>query len=536
MKNKPVLLMLIFLIFSFCFLIKAYSDDDMKTEKYFDGRISKYVDVVAGQVLVKFKEGVSYQTIKSLNNINKLEIIKEFQKNTKVLSILNPNGKVSVKDLVEIYSKDPSVEYVEPNFMLHALSTTPNDPYYSLQWALPLIKADTGWDFTKGSSSVIIAIIDTGASLSHEDLLNKIWNNPVESLPENKSNGIDDDGNGYVDDWQGWDFILISGKGDNDPTDLNGHGSHVSGISAAETDNGKGIAGCSWNPKLMVLRVLNALGSGSVDYAISAIYYAANNGAKILNMSLGSYSYSSSMNDAVQYAHNKGCVIVAAAGNDGNSTINYPAGYDNVIGVASVDKNDSRSSFSNYNNSVDICAPGGDGNPADEGDILSCYLNNQYAYIAGTSMATPYVSGLAALVFSQNSGWTNTQVENRLMSTTDDLGQSGWDSSYGYGRINLYKALNTSTTSETIQVRTYPNPFKIGQSSGITFDQLSGDEKINIYTISGDLVISKILQGAPLWLWDVKNSSGNNIERGIYLYVITKSSGQKTKGKIAILN
>lgn len=419
----------------------------LKIKKYFDKRIGKYVDIAEGEILVKFKPTVSSMSINSLNTkhrVKTLSIIKEA--NIHQLSI--PKEK-TVEEMIQEYQKDPSVEYAEPNYILHAMTTTPNDPYYSLQWGLPLIQANLGWDITKGNSETAIAIIDSGIDTLHTDLTDKRWNNPGEGTILDED-GIDNDGNGYIDDWMGWDFV----GDDNYPLDFNGHGTHVSGIAAAKSNNNYGISGLAWNCKIMALRVLDSNGSGSVADVNLAIYYAANNGAKVINLSLGGPSYSSSQNSAIQYAHSKGCVIIAAAGNDGDSTVNYPAGYDNVISVGSIDRNNNRSSFSNYNSSIDICAPGGDGLPYDSGDIYSTIPSNTYGYKAGTSMAAPFVSGLAALIFSQNPSWTNTQVENQITSTADDLGPPGWDPYYGYGRINAARALDNTGPSISI---TSPN-------------------------------------------------------------------------------
>ncbi|OGC13728.1 hypothetical protein A2246_06700 [candidate division WOR-1 bacterium RIFOXYA2_FULL_37_7] len=532
---------LFFWMFSLSFFIVsvfayALSDDALDTEKYFDKNIGKYVDVVRGEILVKFKNAVSINSINTFNKQNNLKLVKTLVTHDKVhvLSVLDETKKVSVAELIETYKDNPSVEYVEPNFVMHALATTPNDFYYPIQWGLPLIAANVGWDISKGSAEAIIAVVDTGVELSHEDLSDKIWHNPIESAGTNSSNNKDDDGNGFVDDWQGWDFV----QNDNNPSDLNGHGSHVSGIAASKTNNGKGVAGVSWNSRIMAVRVLNKFGDASAGKLSEGISYAVDNGAKVINLSLGAYSPSTAINNEVQNAYNQGCIVVAAAGNDGDSTLNYPAAYEHVIGVASIDRNNTRSDFSNSNNFVDVCAPGGYGS-GDEEDIVSCYLDNSYVYMSGTSMSTPFVSGLAALLFSQNPSWSNDQVVTRIIGTADDLGSAGWDAFYGYGKINVYNALGGTLESNPVlisYVRAYPNPFKIGTDSLLVFDNLLGDEKINIYTISGDLVMSHTLNGDSIWNWDTKNSFGTQVARGIYMYLVLSSTGAKKIGKIAIIN
>ena len=441
----------------------AYADDlsyeNKQTEKFFDKRIRRYVDVAKGELLVKYKDLISIQSINTFNSQNNLKIVRTLSnKKIKLLKIADESKNSSLKDIVDAYNKNPLIEYAEPNFALYKLSVTPNDPYYYEQWGLPLIHANDGWDITKGNSDVIIAVVDSGIDFTHEDLQDKVWINPIEGSAGNKNNGIDDDGNGYIDDWEGWDFFAS----DNDPSDLDGHGTHVSGIAAAVTNNGKGVAGVSWNSKIMVVRVLNFRGMGFVDITADGVRYAADNGAKVINMSLGSYSFVDSMNEAVQYAYNKGCVLVAAAGNDGDPTVEYPASYENVIGVGSIGPDNNRSSFSTYNESVDVCAPGGDGGSSNSGNILSTYKGNAYAYSYGTSMSTPFVSGLASLIFAQNSTWANSQVINKIVSSADDLGTAGWDPYYGSGKINVYAALSfgSSSTQEstTKTIYAYPNP------------------------------------------------------------------------------
>lgn len=510
-------------------------------EKYFDKNINQYVDVAAGEIIVKFKSNISKQSVSKINDENSIRIVREIPSSIKLLSA-RTEGKLtsSVEDLLNKYKNDPRVEYAHPNFILYAMKTTPNDPSYALQWALPQIKADLGWDIEKGSSSVVIAVIDSGVELAHEDLADKIWKNEKENSGNNKNNGVDDDKNTYVDDYQGWDFI----DWDNSPNDSFGHGTHVGGIAAANTDNSKGIAGVSWNSKIMPVRILNGSGEGNSFDFILGMRYAADSGAKVINLSLGGPSSSESENEAVQYAHNKGCVIIAAAGNQGDSTIYFPASFKNVISVGSVDKNDLKSDFSNYNAFVDVCAPGGEGSRNDAtANIYSSFITGTYTYEAGTSMAAPYVAGLASLIFSKNPNWTNKQVEEQIISTVDDLGPAGRDDYFGYGRINVFKALNTEPVSSTFgssisYVSVYPNPFKLGLSAGIVFGNLKGDEKIGIYTSVGELLAfyDANVFNSSSWTWDLKNYSDNEVVQNVYLYVITNNAGRRKVGKIAVVN
>jgi len=369
---------------------------------------SKTAKYVSNEILVKFKPNVSDEKINSITRADDAEVEEEVSE-VDVHRIKIPKEK-SVKEMVNEYENDPRVEFAEPNYIFNS-SIIPNDSYYaSYQWNMPKIKAPEGWDVERGeSNSVVVAVIDTGVDLSHSDLNDKIV--------------------------QGYDFA----NNDNNPSDDNGHGTHVAGIISAETNNGQGVAGVSWGAKIMPVKVLYSSGSGYLSDVIDGIIYAADNGAKVLNLSLGSTYASSSMQTAVDYAYRKGCVIVAAAGNNGNSTTIYPCGCNNVIGVASTDQSDARSSFSNYNSSVDIAAPGS--------SIASTWWTGQasYAMASGTSMATPHVSGLAALLFSQDPGRTNENVQYTIESGADDLGASGKDIYYGWGRINIQRSLAGST-------------------------------------------------------------------------------------------
>jgi len=244
---------------------------------------------------------------------------------------------------------DPSVGAAEPDYLGHA-AFTPNDPRYADQWGLTKINAPQAWDTTQGSSAVAIAIVDTGIDLNHPDLAGKLWINPGE-IP---GNGIDDDGNGKVDDVNGWDWV----NNDGDPQDDIGHGTHVAGIIAAATNNGTGVAGVCPNCRVMALKVLDAGGSGTYTNIAAGITYAADKGAKVINLSLGGYAESSLLQDAVTYA-SQTAVVVGAAGNENRNVRFYPAAHDDVIAVAATDQIDQKAPFSNYGEWVDLTRAGG---------------------------------------------------------------------------------------------------------------------------------------------------------------------------------
>lgn len=304
----------------------------------------------------------------------------------------------------------PEVRYVERNIVFKAVHT-PNDPYWDDQWGMRIIQADSAWDIHKGSTSVTVAIIDTGIEYTHDDLSDHCIN-------------------------LGYDWV----NNDNDPMDDNGHGTHCAGVAAAIMDNGIGVVGVA-QVSIMAEKVLDEEGSGYADDVADGIVHAVDAGADVISMSLGSYFSSNLIKDACQYAWDKGCILVAAAGNDNIQWRHYPAAYDTVIAVSATDKYDRKASYSNYGNWIELAAPGGDGEDYHDW-ILSTYLDNWYAWSCGTSMATPHVAGLAALVWSYEPTLTNQELRQHLRDTADDLGASGKDRYYGYGRINAYRALN----------------------------------------------------------------------------------------------
>ncbi|GEM_PF-3585865 len=332
---------------------------------------------------------------------------------------------------------------------ISGLFSPTNDTYFSsLNW-LQQVNGDEAWDFTRGAGTTL-AVLDTGIDLDHPDLAGNIWTNAAElnGLPL-----VDDDGNGFVDDIRGWDF---SGN-DNSPNDLNGHGTHVAGIIGAVRNNGIGTTGIAPETKIIPVQVLDSNGGGywpDLLYdIIDGIKYAANLGADVISMSLGMPYYlftSTQLTDfrnAVGYARGLGSVVVVAAGNENlNVSTLYPAGFDNVITVGSVNSLNNRSSFSNFGTGLDIMAPGE--------SVLSTLYNNTYGYGTGTSMATPIVSGTVALLLSQDPFQSFDDLYRRLRFSSADLGASGFDVYYGNGLVNAFKALSYDYYDSGI-VKTY---------------------------------------------------------------------------------
>jgi subtilisin family serine protease len=272
------------------------------------------------------------------------------------------------------------------------------------------------------------------------------WSNGDE-IP---GNTIDDDGNGFVDDVDGWDFV----NGDDHPNDDDGHGTHVSGTIAQTSNNGLGVAGVAHGVTVMPVKVMNSAGTGSYQWIADGIYYAVDNGANIISMSLGGPDPSSTLENAVAYAYNYGVTVFAASGNDGEGSVSYPAAYDDyVIAVGATQYDESRAPYSNYGSSLDIVAPGGNVEVDQNGDSYADgVLQNtfgetpvdwSYWFYDGTSMATPHASGVAALLLSVDSSLSPDQIRDILQSTAEDLGATGRDNYYGYGLIDARAALES---------------------------------------------------------------------------------------------
>ena len=365
---------------------------------------------------------------KPIKGINQNTTDNKTAVNEKKFLLLNIKDKTKkgVHSAVKKLNKLPLVSYAEPNYIVKATDTEPNDPSYNLQYGMQKISAHKAWDKTTGSSTVVIAVLDTGVDYNHPDLCNNIWINPNETY-----NGIDDDGNGLVDDVRGWDFF----NGDNDPMDDHGHGTHCAGVIAATGNNSQGVAGINWNVKIVPIKFLSSNNGGSIASALKAVNYANAMGFKITSNSWGIPEYSQALKDAIA----AGGLFVFAAGNETNDNDTfktYPASYDceNIISVAATNSSDELCSFSNYGtDSVDIAAPGF--------NILSCIPGNSYSQKSGTSMATPHVSGTAALLLGANRSLNTMQLKDAILCGADII--PGLKNTVNNGRrLNVYKALN----------------------------------------------------------------------------------------------
>ncbi|MFC3883565.1 S8 family peptidase [Bacillus songklensis] len=308
----------------------------------------------------------------------------------------------STSELIQHFEKSENVVYAEPHYIL--LQNEVNDQFYQrYQWNLPAIDAETGWELTQGAKNVKIAVVDTGVDLEHPDLARRLL--------------------------KGYNVLANNDR----PDDDNGHGTHVAGIIASETNNGQGVAGITWYNPIMPVKAMNEKGYGSSFDIAKGIRWAVDNGADVINLSLGNYQPSSILKEAIDYAYSKNVIVVAASGNDNSNQPSFPAAFPQVLSVGAVGWDGRRAPFSNYGTYMDVAAPGV--------SIASTYPGGQYAALSGTSMAAPHVTALAGLIRSLNPGLPNTEVMNIIIRTTRDAGQPGPDVYYGSGVVDIAGAL-----------------------------------------------------------------------------------------------
>jgi thermitase len=425
---------------------------------------------VKGELLVSLKEGVSDADLERSYKRRGGQKIQNLSK-IKVHRI-----KVSENDLEAVEAalrEDPNVEFVEKNLIGQA-TFVPNDPGYSAQWHLPRISAPAGWDMTRGSPSVTIAVIDSGIDPFHPDLSANL-------IP-------------------GYNFVA----GNNDTRDIYGHGTAVAGAAGALGNSGIGVAGVAWTNSIMPLVVLDSAGYGTVANVASAITYAADHGVKVINLSLAFNGSTLTLQNAVNYAWSRGVVIVAAAANASTNTPYYPAALTNVIAVSAADQNDNRASFSNYGNWIDVSAPGV--------SVYTTANGGGYQYSAGTSLSSPIVAGLAALVFSANPNLTNTQVVNLITANADDRGAPGFDTDHGWGRINVQRTLQAAYNAPVLSVAiTSPSSGSTVSSTANVSVAATSSAGINRVELYIDGVLSGTAYNAPYnFAWNTNGMSGSH--------------------------
>jgi len=477
------------------------------------------------ELVIKFKSSISKDLMNDITkqkfNIKTLDILNEKynlriieltgNKKEKETFVLKFNTVQDIPTLIRTYLNTGFFEYVEPNYQGKGdgFQCTPNDFYYNRQWShyndgtfslSPStidadIDTDLAWDITKGDSNIIVAILDSGSKLDHPEFSGRIWINTKET-----QNGMDSDGNGYVDDtFAGWDFA----NNDNDPTDDYGHGTNVTGIALASGNNNIGYAGVNWHSKIMICKILDNNGHGYYTWWSEAIYYAVDNGADVINMSVGGHGSSLLLKDAIDYADSNNVPVVVSVGNNNDSLILYPAKYAKAFAIGSTNPDDTRSapfpwdstSGSNFGSELDFVAPGN--------YIYGLFYNsntNYNYYWAGTSQAAPLVTGVISLLLSIAPTLTVSQIRTILEESSEDqVGDSsdvkGWDQYYGYGRINAFNAVTNpilsvsqfSNVKDNINV--YPNPISSNETLTIT-NINNGNYLVIVYNILGEKLYS----------------------------------------------
>ena len=470
-------------------------------------------------ILSRFKRARKDAKVPELDRIYKLKL--ELDENQ------------MLQEVVAAYNNSPDVEYAELNYIV-SICKIPNDPHYPLQWPLnntgqlyPAsgrynlppgtpdsdIDAPEAWNISTGSSTIIVAVIDTGVDYNHRDLHSNIWVNEAEL---NGVGGVDDDENGYIDDIYGYDFI----NNDPNPIDDHGHGTHCSGIIAADADNALDIAGLCWDARIMALKFLGWNGSGSITNAIEAFYYAVENGADVTSNSWGGGTFSQAMQDAINYAHSQGVIMIASAGNDNSNLPSYPAYHDHMVAVAATNSNDDKVRFSNYGDWVDIAAPGVDVLSLRANGTLMGKIYDAYTTIAsGTSMACPHVAGACAFLLSANPLLTCDEVYDILMDTVDPIADGICLSD---GRLNLSNAIHevVSPKGRIIFDRDYYTCSSVVSLLLVDYDlEGTGTQTIALTTSGGDsetVLMTEVVSSVGVFTGEIPTTIGKaNIEDGI---------------------
>ncbi|HUS15604.1 MAG TPA: S8 family serine peptidase, partial [Chloroflexia bacterium] len=403
-------------------------------------------EIVPGEVLVRFRAPAGNQAISPTQAQAALIAAGIPAAVERLMEI--PGGYVlSVPAGQEIsataaLSGQPDIVAVDPNRVRHLHARppgAPNDPLYPVQWSYPRVHAPDAWNLAQ-RGGVVVAVLDTGLDLTHPEFGGRIA--------------------------PGANFINPGAS----PQDDHGHGTHVAGIIAAQGNNGIGGAGMAWQARIMPIKVADSSGSVTSERWINGVAYAVQNGANVINMSFGGTAFSSTEQAAVDEAWNRGLVVVASAGNSGDSgnPVEYPASYRNVVSVAAIGSDNARAYYSEYNSAVDVTAPGGNARYSNDPNdrfiistwplnITSNYLTG-YGKVIGTSQAAPLVAGLAALMWSTNAGWTNQAIVARMQSTATDLGPAGRDDQYGFGLINAAAAVGNGPAPPSTPVPPTPVP------------------------------------------------------------------------------
>lgn len=495
MKNKKRITLIFLCIFSITILIllmqgiKAWGENS--TKKY-----------AANELLIQSKAGVPKgkiaEILKGLDAYAEEEIPQIRIKKIKV-----PSGKFDKVKAALL--ENPHIAFAEPNYIAD-IFIIPNDEKYPSQWHLPNISAPEGWDINTGSQNITIAVIDSGVNSTHPDLTGKV-------VP-------------------GYNFLYESVN----TMDVNGHGTAVAGSAAAISNNFTGVVGVAWQNPIMPLVVVNTDGWATYYDIARAMTFAADKGAKVMNISIAGSSSSSTLQNAVNYAWNKGAVFFASAGNYSTSTPYYPAACSNVVAVSASNSSNSRASFSNYGSWVDITAPGV--------SILTTNNSGGYSSLSGTSFSSPIAAGLAALIMSANPFLTNSQVVNIILQNADDIGTEGFDSYFGYGKINLFKSLvaasgtipEPDSTTPSVSIASPSNGSAVNGSITVSVSATdnTGVTEVELY-INGFLYDTDTTEPYT-FLWDTREHSDGIYELKALAYDSSGNSGQSNIVTVSVIN
>ncbi len=438
-------------IFAFLFLLSA--GVALAAHREPDGKTT----CMPGVVVAKLKPGIQFQTIWQLRRPSpawRITPAFPFHAQSTMLSqiyYIHFDATIPPTEMASQLANWKAFKYVEPKYISFVAESIPDDSLLARQLHLAQIDMFRAWDIQRGDASTVIAIVDNGTDYRHPDLAANIWTNVIEAagLPN-----VDDDRNGYVDDIHGWDF----GENDNDPShgtdpaSITSHGTHIAGLASAVTNNLVGVAGVSWNCSIMPVKTSTDADTRQIPFGYEGIVYAADHGARVINASWGRRGlFSQFEQDVIDYAAAKGCLVVAAAGNSNLEGDFYPASYVHVIAVAAVNDLDEKASYSNYGQFIDISAPGGDSRGGRPG-LFSTFPveRGSYGEFSGTSMASPVVAGVVALLTRKFPEFTPLQFARQVVMTSDPIGHLNpqYQGLIGYGRVNAFRALTEDVQEE----------------------------------------------------------------------------------------
>ena len=540
------------LVLSFLFCLMAASDcpaAPSAARHIAKGTVSDgEVEYMRGEVLVKFAEGVPDVLKGEMERATGSEVISVHRMGVRRVSV--PPGKTE-QEFIDFLERDPRIEYAELNSVCHAF-TTPNDPGYSYQWHFPAVNAPSAWEISAGSG-IVVAILDTG--IAFED--RAIPAHEIDTVQQGITTYLrapDFAGTNFV---PGYDFV----NDDPHPNDNGAHGTHVAGTVAQTTNNSIGTAGLAFDCSLMPVKVLDYSGSGSASELADGIYWATDNGAQVINMSLGwfpGYDPGATVENAVEYAYNHGVVLVASSGNWGTGTVAFPAAYPEVIAVGATKFDNQITDYSQYGSEQELMAPGGDvyldenSDGEVDGVLQQTFVEHDfgppetladptsfdYYFYDGTSMAAPHVAALVALMIANG----QTGVENIrtiLHETATDLGDPGWDEHYGYGLIDAYGALTydpggcTGVPDEEDGPGRQAGALEVSENTPDPFSTVTRftidlrhreDVRVTIYDILGrrmtTLSAGSMAAGTHTFAWHGTNDEGEPVPSGVYFYQV----------------